>query len=363
MNLSFDTTHKTMLKGTHIHGKKLDEYVKLSESRNKLEKQLNINMEKCKGDDINYMRENWYNKYLDKINFYDYKINKLISHFPNKCAHFNPHLSTNEQKHIYSAKLLHLLGGKNSEYIELHDSRFLKNYHHKINNREFCNFYDKYLKCEFCGSRKMKYEKNEIYTCNECFSKNEFFNEGNKNENSCEYKKNNNNYKQIKRANDILDILMGYNTPNLLAEEIDNILDRLSAELKKIKIINVTPLTILDMLNKLNLPTLYKYNVYFYCKLYNKNHPKFSNKQKTEILYYFSKAIDVWEVIKPPDKSSCYSYKFIFYKIFELLGYKYLASYIDISKTKSKLKEFDEYWKETCNKYGWLFIYTKVLRS
>ena len=65
-----------------------------------------------------------------------------------------------------------------------------------------------------------------------------------------------------------------------------------------------------------------------------------------------------WMKYCPSDRSNFFSYPYIFYKFFQLLDKDEYLPYCRLLKSREKLQEHDEVWKQICCDLKWQYIPT-----
>ena len=164
-------------------------------------------------------------------------------------------------------------------------------------------------------------------------------------------------YKKINHANEWLSQFQAKESTDIS----EDIFDKIMNELKKESYINLKTLTVekvRDILKKLDLTKYYEHCHYITNRITGKPAPVITGDLEEKVRNMFKEIQGPWMKYCPSDRSNFFSYPYIFYKFFQLLDKDEYLPYCRLLKSREKLQEHDEVWKQICNDLKWQYIPT-----
>ena len=164
-------------------------------------------------------------------------------------------------------------------------------------------------------------------------------------------------YKKINHANEWLSQFQAKESTDISEE----IFDKIQEELKKEAYIDLKHLTsdkIRDILKKLDLTKYYEHCHYITNRITGKPAPVIDGELEDKVRNMFKEIQGPWMKYCPSDRSNFFSYPYIFYKFFQLLDKDEYLPYCRLLKSREKLQEHDEVWKQICKDLRWQYIPT-----
>ena len=164
-------------------------------------------------------------------------------------------------------------------------------------------------------------------------------------------------YKKINHANEWLSQFQAKESTDISEEIFDKIMN----ELKKESYINLKTLTVekvRDILKKLDLTKYYEHCHYITNRITGKPAPVITGDLEEKVRNMFKEIQGPWMKYCPSDRSNFFSYPYIFYKFFQLLDKDEYLPYCRLLKSREKLQEHDEVWKQICYDLKWQYIPT-----
>ena len=164
-------------------------------------------------------------------------------------------------------------------------------------------------------------------------------------------------YKKINHANEWLSQFQAKESTDISEEIFDKIMN----ELKKETYINLKTLTVekvRDILKKLDLTKYYEHCHYITNRITGKPAPVITGDLEEKVRNMFKEIQGPWMKYCPSDRSNFFSYPYIFYKFFQLLDKDEYLPYCRLLKSREKLQEHDEVWKQICKDLKWQYIPT-----
>lgn len=108
--------------------------------------------------------------------------------------------------------------------------------------------------------------------------------------------------------------------------------------------------------------TKYYDNVYqIYKQLTNKTILNNSEQIEVQLVNKFIQVEEVYDnyiLVNNKNRTNFINYKYILYKLCQLLGYDEYLKYIQLSKNKSKIQQLDQIWKQIVDRLGYEYIPT-----
>lgn len=164
-------------------------------------------------------------------------------------------------------------------------------------------------------------------------------------------------YKKINHANEWLSQFQAKESTDIS----EDIFDKIMKELKKESYINLKTLTVekvRDILKKLDLTKYYEHCHYITNRITGKPAPVITGDLEEKVRNMFKEIQGPWMKYCPSDRSNFFSYPYIFYKFFQLLDKDEYLPYCRLLKSREKLQEHDEVWKQICVDLKWQYIPT-----
>jgi hypothetical protein len=130
-------------------------------------------------------------------------------------------------------------------------------------------------------------------------------------------------------------------------------------EMKKERITDlnkVTPQKIREYLKKLKLNKYYEHVPHILNKLNNKKVPLIGKETEEKLRYMFKEIQAPFMKVCPPNRKNFLSYSYVLHKFVELLGLDHLKDCFPLLKSREKLHQQDQIWKEICKELNWMYI-------
>ena len=161
-------------------------------------------------------------------------------------------------------------------------------------------------------------------------------------------------YKRINHFNEWLSQFQAKESTEIPQEIYQLIL----LEMKKERIIDLNKINhikIREYLKKLKLNKYYEHIPHILNKL-NKKVPLISKDVEEKLRHMFKEIQAPFMKICPPSRKNFLSYSYVLHKFVELLGLDYLKEGFPLLKSREKLHQQDQMWKEICKELNWMFI-------
>ena len=161
-------------------------------------------------------------------------------------------------------------------------------------------------------------------------------------------------YKRINHFNEWLSQFQAKESTEIPQEIYQLIL----LEMKKERINDLNKIThakIREYLKKLKLNKYYEHIPHILNKL-NKKVPLISKDVEEKLRHMFKEIQAPFMKICPPNRKNFLSYSYVLHKFVELLGLDYLKEGFHLLKSREKLHQQDQMWKEICKELNWMFI-------
>lgn len=162
-------------------------------------------------------------------------------------------------------------------------------------------------------------------------------------------------YKRINHFNEWLSQFQAKESTEIKQE----IYDAIFLEMRKERITDlnkVTPKKIREYLKKLKLNKYYEHVPHILNKLNNKKVPAISNEIEVTLRNMFKEIQAPFMKVCPPNRKNFLSYSYVLHKFVELLGLDYLKECFPLLKSREKLHQQDQIWKEICKELNWHYI-------
>ncbi len=130
-------------------------------------------------------------------------------------------------------------------------------------------------------------------------------------------------------------------------------------EMKKERITDlnkVTPTKIREYLKKLKLNKYYEHVPHILNKLNNKKVPLIGKETEEKLRHMFKEIQAPFMKVCPPNRKNFLSYSYVLHKFVELLGLDHLKECFPLLKSREKLHQQDQIWKEICKELNWMYI-------
>jgi len=161
-------------------------------------------------------------------------------------------------------------------------------------------------------------------------------------------------YKRINHFNEWLSQFQAKESTEIPQEIYQLIL----LEMKKERITDLNKIThtkIREYLKKLKLNKYYEHIPHILNKL-NKKVPLISKEIEEKLRHMFKEIQAPFMKICPPSRKNFLSYSYVLHKFVELLELDHLKEGFPLLKSREKLHQQDQMWKEICKELNWMFI-------
>jgi len=141
----------------------------------------------------------------------------------------------------------------------------------------------------------------------------------------------------------------------------DDVIDKLRAELKKMKIKTVDEITakvVRSLLKKLRLNKYYEHTMYITNILNGIEAPKMPHDLEERLRMMFRDIQQPFNDHCPKGRKNFLSYSYVLYKFCELLGEDQYLEYFPLLKSREKLYQQDLMWEKICGTLRWEYIPT-----
>jgi hypothetical protein len=138
----------------------------------------------------------------------------------------------------------------------------------------------------------------------------------------------------------------------------DDVIAKVRAEFKKCRITStdeITPKRVRGFLKKLDLLQYHEHSVSI-CRILGVEPPSVPPEVEEKIVIMFAAAQEPFKRPAPPDRSNFLSYAYTLYKFFELLGQDHILPYLQLLKSRQKMRVHDKVWRKICADLQWQFI-------
>lgn len=138
----------------------------------------------------------------------------------------------------------------------------------------------------------------------------------------------------------------------------NDVIDKIIIELKKQRIKNIAKLNssnIRDILKKLKLNKYYEHISYIKYKINGIPPPIIEPHIENKLRAMFREIQNPFLKHCPKNRNNFLSYSYCLHKFFELLGFEEYKNLFSLLKSREKLFEQDQIWKNICKDLGWTF--------
>lgn len=216
--------------------------------------------------------------------------------------------------------------------------------------------YNLIKKCENCDSEKTLFQAEGTYVCTSCGEVERAMIEPEKsNYKDVVPEKPGYPYKKINHFNEWLSQFQAKESIEIPGE----IYNAIILELKKNRIYEYNKLTIKEIkriLKKLGLSCYYEHKIHIMCTLSGIPPPTIKRETEELLRDMFRLIQEPFEKYRPKDRLNFLSYSYVFHKFFELLELDEFIKFFPLLKSKKKLYQQDQIWKNICKDLGWGFI-------
>jgi len=258
-----------------------------------------------------------------------------------------------------SAGILTYFGAKDKETDEKGEDKniindYMKNIDENVINEKYKD-YD-YNKCDICKTNMSINEISGELTCSTCGKTIDIIITTEKSSYNDPPKEINYfSYKRINHYNEWLAQFQGKENIEIPPEIYRDI----NFEIKRNINLNVKEITykqVKEILKKLDYNKYYEHIPYLINIISGKKSPKLTRKEE-EILRSLFKEIQIpFMKYCPPTRKNFLSYAYVLHKFCQLLEYDNLLSYFPLLKSREKLQQQDEIWKNICKELKWEYI-------
>lgn len=213
---------------------------------------------------------------------------------------------------------------------------------------------DKVIMCQICNIEKVLNTVEGCYICAKCgdieykIMENETVNK------DVVTEKTKYPYKKINHLKEKLNQFQSkenISVPDYIILVIHREIDR-----KKIPLCKIKPSTIRAILKKYKFTSYYEHLQQIYCKITNKEPITLSRETEDTIINMFLAMQDSFRNHCPPGlRSNFLSYSYTLHKLFLIINRPDCSEYFTLLKSKDKLREQDNIWKNICKDMGWTF--------
>jgi len=161
-------------------------------------------------------------------------------------------------------------------------------------------------------------------------------------------------YKRINHFNEWLSQFQAKESTEIPPEIYQAIL----LEMKKERITDLNKIThakIREYLKKLKLNKYYEHIPHILNKL-NKKVPLIGKEVEDKLRHMFKEIQAPFMKICPPTRKNFLSYSYVLHKFVELLNLDHLKDAFHLLKSREKLHQQDQMWKEICRELNWMYI-------
>ena len=376
-NSTLDIRHKNMVDSFHEQKSKLE---KMSEERKKLQNNLDIILNKSKSeltddeikvsidfkDKLKQLNSNIFliEENKDEIDYYVNTCDILYNYYDLLENHTDEG-GINISLDVDKPTIAHYF--TNGDINSISNNKNLKNSrYHLLNN--YLSYTDKnyiennspqenVLKCSHCSGQSKDILINEgIICCRDC--------------NTIEYIITDNekpsykdppkeisyfSYKRINHFSEWLNQIQGKETTDI-PEEVFN---KIMLELNKQRIYNlatVSPLKIREILKKHKINKYYEHIPYILNKITGIPNPHLNTELEDKLKNMFKEIQVPFLKYSPSNRKNFLSYSYVLHKFIQILGKNQFLKYFPLLKSRDKLHQQEQIWKNICEDLGWKFI-------
>lgn len=211
--------------------------------------------------------------------------------------------------------------------------------------------------CEHCGSSDKTIIYNDsICICNSCFSIQNLLTDNEKPSYKDPPKEISYfSYKRINHYQEWLNQIQGKETTDIP----DEVFDKIMLELKKQRIYNVQELNrakIKDILKKLKINKYYEHIPYILNRITGIPNPNLTQELEEKLRNMFKEIQVPFLKHSPLNRKNFLSYSYVIHKFIQLIDKEEYLKYFPLLKSRDKLHQQEQIWKNICEDLGWKFI-------
>ena len=260
--------------------------------------------------------------------------------------YFKPAPSANDPPPVPN-KTSHNRAALLDEYLSYTDNDYINN---NIDNN-IAN------QCEHCHSTDKTILYNDsICYCNNCFAIHNLLTDNEKPSYKDPPKEISYfSYKRINHYQEWLNQIQGKETTDIP----DEIFDRIMLELKKQRITNVQDLNrrkIKEILKKLKINKYYEHIPYILNRITGIPNPNLTQELEEKLRNMFKEIQVPFLKHSPLNRKNFLSYSYVIHKFIQLLEKDEYLKYFPLLKSRDKLHQQEQIWRNICNDLGWKFI-------
>ena len=213
------------------------------------------------------------------------------------------------------------------------------------------------IRCEHCSSveKTMLYNDSICY-CNNCFAIQNLLTDNEKPSYKDPPKEISYfSYKRINHYQEWLNQIQGKETTDIPEE----IFDKIMLELKKQRITNVQDLNrrkIKEILKKLKINKYYEHIPYILNRITGIPNPNLTQELEEKLRNMFKDIQVPFLKHSPLNRKNFLSYSYVIHKFIQLLEKDEYLKYFPLLKSRDKLHQQEQIWKNICIDLGWKFI-------
>lgn len=213
------------------------------------------------------------------------------------------------------------------------------------------------IRCEHCNSveKTMLYNDSICY-CNDCFAIQNLLTDNEKPSYKDPPKEISYfSYKRINHYQEWLNQIQGKETTDIPEE----IFDKIMLELKKQRITNVQDLNrrkIKEILKKLKINKYYEHIPYILNRITGIPNPNLTQELEEKLRNMFKDIQVPFLKHSPLNRKNFLSYSYVIHKFIQLLEKDEYLKYFPLLKSRDKLHQQEQIWKNICMDLGWKFI-------
>ena len=246
------------------------------------------------------------------------------------------------QKNVKTSRF-HLL----DDYLSYTDSNY-------INNNLL---HDNNIKCAHCNGQNKDVLINEgIICCKDCHTIENIITDNEKPSYKDPPKEISYfSYKRINHFSEWLNQIQGKETTDI-PEEVFN---KIMLELNKQRIYNlakVTPLKIREILKKNKINKYYEHIPYILNKITGIPNPHLNTELEDKLKNMFKEIQVPFLKYSPNNRKNFLSYSYVLHKFIQILGKSEFLKYFPLLKSRDKLHQQEQIWKNICIDLNWKFI-------
>ena len=213
------------------------------------------------------------------------------------------------------------------------------------------------LKCDHCQSvRKTILYNDSMSFCDDCFSIQHLLTDNEKPSYKDPPKEISYfSYKRINHYQEWLNQIQGKETTDIPDEVFDSIL----LELRKQRIYNVKELNrgkIKEILKKLKINKYYEHIPYIMNRITGIPNPSLTHELEETLRNMFKEIQVPFLKHSPLNRKNFLSYSYVIHKFIQLLGRDEYLKYFPLLKSRDKLHQQEQIWRNICKDLGWKFI-------